>query len=168
MSEIPVSVVGTVVSDVRTLETKSGAQLASFRLAAHSRRFNRTTNTWVDGDTSFMTVNCWRSLANNVMTSVSKGDPVVVTGRLKVRDWTNDERSGTSVELEAISVGHDLARGTTAFARPAKEHSAIDPWSTSTADELTALATSAGVSVETMDSELLDVDGSEVSARKSA
>jgi single-strand DNA-binding protein len=41
----------------------------------------------------------------------------VVSGRLKVRDWDNGERSGTSVEIEADSLGHDLVWGTTQFSR---------------------------------------------------
>jgi len=42
---------------------------------------------------------------------------VVVSGRLKIRDWDNGERSGTNVEIEADSLGHDLMFGTTKFER---------------------------------------------------
>jgi single-strand DNA-binding protein len=41
----------------------------------------------------------------------------VVSGRLKIRDWDNGERSGTSVEIEAAAIGHDLTFGTSSFER---------------------------------------------------
>ena len=46
-----------------------------------------------------------------------KGDRVIVRGRLRVRDWDNGERSGTTVEIEAESLGHDLMFGISSFER---------------------------------------------------
>ena len=49
---------------------------------------------------------------------------MVTVGRLKVRDWSNDDRSGTSIELEANSLGHDLHWGVTQYQkvqRPTEE-----------------------------------------------
>ena len=117
VNDIDVTVVGNVISDVRHLVTPSGVPVASFRVASTSRRFDRDRGRWVDGDVTFFTVNCWRGLANNVAVSVSKGDPVMVIGRLRTRDWERGERRGTSVEIEAASVGHDLGRGVSTFDR---------------------------------------------------
>ena len=41
----------------------------------------------------------------------------MVTGKLRVRDWDNGERAGTSVEVEAEALGHDLTWGTAVFTR---------------------------------------------------
>ena len=41
----------------------------------------------------------------------------MVSGKLRVRDWDNGERSGTSVEVEADSIGHDLSWGSAVFTR---------------------------------------------------
>jgi single-strand DNA-binding protein len=49
--------------------------------------------------------------------SISKGERIMVTGQLRVRDWDNGERAGTSVEIEAESIGHDLNWGTAVFTR---------------------------------------------------
>ena len=47
-----------------------------------------------------------------------RGDPVVVHGRLTVNTWTNQQGvEVSSLEIEAIHVGHDLTRGTSAFTR---------------------------------------------------
>ncbi len=41
----------------------------------------------------------------------------MVTGKIRVRDWDNGERSGTSVEIDADSMGHDLTWGNSSFTR---------------------------------------------------
>jgi single-strand DNA-binding protein len=56
-------------------------------------------------------------LAINSASSISKGDRIVVNGKLKVRDWDNGERTGTSVEIEADSIGHDMSYGLSEFTR---------------------------------------------------
>ncbi len=67
--------------------------------------------------TNWFTVTAFRQLAINLAGSINKGDRVVVTGELKVRDWDNGERAGTSVEIVAFTVGHDLRWGTAEFTR---------------------------------------------------
>jgi single-strand DNA-binding protein len=111
------TVSGLVATTPRHLVTQEGLPITSFRLASSKRRFDRTKKIWVDGETNWFTINSFRQLAINSASSISKGDRVVVSGRLKVRDWDNGERSGTSVEIEADSLGHDLVWGTTQFSR---------------------------------------------------
>jgi single-strand DNA-binding protein len=62
-------------------------------------------------------VTAFRQLAINSSQSISKGERIVLTGRLRVRDWDNGERSGTSVEIEADAIGHDQSWGTSQFVR---------------------------------------------------
>jgi single-strand DNA-binding protein len=111
------TVSGLVATTPRHLVTQEGLPITSFRLASSKRRFDRTKKIWVDGETNWFTINSFRQLAINSASSISKGDRVVVSGRLKVRDWDNGERSGTSVEIEADCLGHDLVWGTTQFSR---------------------------------------------------
>jgi single-strand DNA-binding protein len=112
-----VTVVGNAASDVRVQMTQSGVPLARFRIAVSPRRFDRGSEQWVSGDASFYTVQCWRGLAENVTSSIDKGDPLVVTGRLRVREWEREGRWWTATEIDAASVGHDLARGVAEFRR---------------------------------------------------
>ncbi len=111
------SVSGLVATTPRHLVTQDGLPITSFRLAANLKKFDRALNRWVDAETNWFTVTCFRQLAINSATSISKGDRVIVLGKLRVRDWDNGERAGTSVELEAESVGHDLIWGTSTFVR---------------------------------------------------
>ena len=119
MNSTLVTVVGHVASEVRYATTASGVPVASFRLAATDRRFDKQREVWVDGDTSFYTVWSWRWLAENVLASVGRGDPLLVTGRMRVREWDNGEGKprGYAAEIEATAIGHDLSRGTSAFRR---------------------------------------------------
>ena len=64
-------------------------------------------------------ISTFRHLAHNVVASIRKGEHVLITGRLRVRDWENADRNGTSVEIEADSIGHDLTWCTTSYVRSA-------------------------------------------------
>ena len=111
------TVAGLVATTPRHLVTQDGLPITSFRMAVPTRRFDRATNRWVDGETNWYTVTAFRQLAINLAGSISKGERVLVQGNLRVRDWDNGERAGTSVEIEALSVGHDLNWGTAVFTR---------------------------------------------------
>jgi single-strand DNA-binding protein len=117
MYDTTVTIVGNVVDapDRRTLE--SGTTVATFRVASTARRFDKASGRWVDGDSLFLRVTCWRQLADNVKRSLLKGDPVMVTGRLFTRSYEVNGQRRSSFELEASAVGHDLTRGTTSFHR---------------------------------------------------
>ncbi len=125
MNELNVTMVGNVVTDVALRQTPRGHSVASFRIACTPRRFDQGSGSWLDGDTSFLSVSCWRGLASNVAQSVVKGMPVVVTGRLRVREVLR-EVAGQSTrtyftEVEAVTVGPDLSRGTAVFTRTKRE-----------------------------------------------
>jgi single-strand DNA-binding protein len=134
MSE-QISVAGLVATTPRHLITQDGLPITSFRLASSHRRFDRSQNKWVDGETNWFTVTGFRQLAINASTSVSKGDRVLVTGKLRVRDWDNGERAGTSVEVEADGIGHDLSWGSAVFTRTVlvREPELVDDESTTPA-----------------------------------
>ncbi len=116
MSEA-LAVAGLVATTPRHLVTQDGLPITSFRLASSTRRFDRAQNKWIDGETNWFTITAFRQLAVNSSTSIKKGDRILVTGKLRVRDWDNGERSGTSVEVEADSLGHDLSWGSAVFTR---------------------------------------------------
>ena len=120
MNESLVTLQGWLGSDV-TVRRAGDVPVASFRLACTPRRFSRKTGSWENAPTQWYTVNTWRALADNCATSLRRGDPVVVHGRLDARTWvssTNVEM--TSFEVDATHVGHDLSRGTSQFTRTPK------------------------------------------------
>jgi single-strand DNA-binding protein len=112
-----ITLTGIVATPPRHLVTGEGLPITSFRLASTQRRFDRSKERWVDGETNWFTITTFRQLAINVSASIVKGDRIVTTGRLRVRDWESGDRAGTTVELDADALGHDLSWGTTAFTR---------------------------------------------------
>jgi len=120
-NETYLTLVGNVVGTPSLRLTKNGHAVANFRVASTPRRFDRDANKWVDGDTLFVTVTCWRALAENAAQSLKKGQPVVVHGRYYQRNYVTEETARTAYELDAISVGHDLSRGTSVYSRAERQ-----------------------------------------------
>ncbi|MEE1938054.1 single-stranded DNA-binding protein [Streptomyces sp. TRM 70361] len=117
MNETMVTVVGNAASEVEARTTAAGHPVARLRLATTVRRYDERRGGWTDAHTSFYTVWAFRALAENVAASVTVGEPLVVTGRLRVQQGERDGRRWTSADIEATAVGHDLARGTSVFHR---------------------------------------------------
>lgn len=96
----------------------SSTPFTTFRMASTRRWFDRERGTWVDGRTEWFTVKAWRGAARNVAESLRKGDPVLVHGRLSTDEWsTADGEPRTSLVLDAIAIGPDLAFGTARYMR---------------------------------------------------
>lgn len=119
MNDTMVTLVGNVATNVEYRESATGG-VARFRFAVTPRRWDRQSGSWSDGHTNFYTVFAWRALAMNLAGSVSVGEPLLVHGRLKVREEERDGQRRTFVDIDAVAVGHDLSRGTSAFRRVVK------------------------------------------------
>ena len=109
MSEITIT--GLVATTPRHIVTQDGLPITSFRLASSDPTDEN------GGSTNWFTITSFRGLAVNVAMSLSKGDRAIITGNLRIRDWDNGERGGTSVEVEATSIGHDMNYGSAVFTR---------------------------------------------------
>ncbi|MFJ3956813.1 single-stranded DNA-binding protein [Arthrobacter sp. NPDC090010] len=113
-----ITIRGFVAGEVRPGVTSGGVNTASFRMGSTDRHYDRATQQWVDGETNWFTVQAYRQLAGNIAGSVRKGQRVVVLGRLKLRQWRNDEGKTFHVaQIEAESIGHDLSWGTANYQR---------------------------------------------------
>jgi single-strand DNA-binding protein len=112
-----ITVTGLVATEPRHITTQEGLAVTSFRLASLQRRWNSHTNQWRDDETNWYSVAAFRILATNAAASIQKGHRVIVSGRLKVRQWDAGERSGVSIDIEADAIGHDLVWGQSQFER---------------------------------------------------
>ena len=124
MNESYVTLQGWVGNDVDVRDV-GDTKCASFRLGCTPRW--RKDDAWVDGNTSWFTVNCWRALGRNVAESVRRGDAVVVHGRVRVDVWEREgQPPSVSWLVDATFVGHDLNRGTATFAKTPRS-TPVDP-----------------------------------------
>ena len=139
MTQITISGNTVAAADVRL--TPAGKAVASFTVAVNERRFDKQTNEWVDGDTTFYLCSAWGQMGENCAeTLVDKGMRVLVVGRIKSRKFTNREGVDvTRFEVEVDEVGPSLAWATAVVTRaigggkpaprqPAGRTPAADPW----------------------------------------
>lgn len=123
MQDTHTTVVGNLAADPVTREFDDGRSVTNFRVGATPRRYDRRTERWADGPTSWWEVATFGVLAENVAASLRKGDRVVVSGRAWVEQWAvrdaagTVEKSGITARITADAAGHDLAHGTSAFTR---------------------------------------------------
>lgn len=154
-----ITLTGLVATAPRHIVTGEGLPITSFRLASAQRRFDRSKERWMDGDTNWYTITAFRQLAINSSGSVAKGDRIVVTGRLRIREWENGERAGTNIDIEADVIGHDLGWGTSSFSRSIS--------SSAPSDDAAASATPVGDSASTPSPTLSDEGQPEPAQRQS-
>ena len=126
MNETLITLQGNVGGDVR-IRAAGDSEVGTFRVGCTPRRFSRKEQTWLDAQTQWYSVTCWRSLARHVERSLRRGDPVVVHGRLSTSVWTtSDGVEMTTFEVEAVFVGHDLNRGTSSFTKAPRPAPAVE------------------------------------------
>ena len=143
MNETTVTVAGNLVTDVELKVTSRGDAMARFRMASTSKRYDRASGQWVDGDTAYWNVTAWRRAAENAKDSLFKGMPVVVHARVRQRtvDRPVAEAPGvttpvTFTDLEAVHFGLDLTRCRAQFQRApiGPQTGPADPFGAVTAD----------------------------------
>lgn len=127
MNDAYVTIVGWLAADPICRTTTNGIPFSSLRIGCTPRSFDRQTGQWQDMSSMFVTVNCWRALADNVRISdMKRGQPVVVTGKLRIREYVRGEELRTSTEIEAVTLGFDMSRGISRFERVSRGGAATD------------------------------------------
>jgi single-strand DNA-binding protein len=117
-NEAQLSVVGYVASEPQFRRVGNGIPKLTMKVAWTTRLRESSSGEWVDGNTSFVRVTCWRRLAENLATCLRKGEPVLLRGRLEVRPFTGkDGVRRVSVDVDASYLGYDLTRGVAGFRR---------------------------------------------------
>jgi single-strand DNA-binding protein len=118
MNDVRITVAGNITKEPVKRFTRDQSSVLNFRIAATPRRFDRGTGAWSNETTMYFDVTCWRQLADHVHESVTRGDRVVVVGRLNrdtYRGKDGTERDNWSINADSVSV--DL---TFATAKPVK------------------------------------------------
>lgn len=132
MTGLPeITVAGTIVADPELRFTQAGTAVATFRVAANDRRYDRERGEWVDAGATFLRCSVWRQVAENVAESVYKGDRVLVTGVLKQSDYEKEGEKRTSYDLNVTEIGVSLkfaTAKTNKVKRSTGGEAAGDPW----------------------------------------
>ena len=93
---------GRLVIDPELRQTASGVPVASFRIAVDRDFKNKETG---EKETDFINVVAWRSTAEFIARSFTKGRMILVEGRLQIRKYTDkDGNNRTTAEVVADAV----------------------------------------------------------------
>lgn len=109
---------GNLTRDAELRFTTGGRANCSFGLAT-TRRYQQNGE-WQE-DTSFFNVVCWGDLAENVCTSVGKGDRVTVVGRLDQNTWEKDGEKKSAVQIVADEVSAAMRFATVKISKVVRE-----------------------------------------------
>jgi len=137
--ETLITVVGNLTADVDLKYTAQGVAVANFSVASTSRTFDKASGEYKDGQALFLRCNLWRQPAEHAVESLSKGDRVIVTGRLRQRSFETREGEKRSViELEVDEIGPSLRYATASVNKAGRSSAPAqpggDPWPTAPAD----------------------------------
>lgn len=86
-----VTVVGNLTRDPELRFTPNGTAVSSFGIAVNKRIQNKESGEWTNS-ADFFNVVTWFKLAENCAESLSKGDRVLISGRLSQDTW--DDKDG--------------------------------------------------------------------------
>lgn len=130
IGEITLTAVGNLTGEPELRFTQQGVAVTQFTVAVNPKEFDKAAGQWKDGSPSFVRVECWRNLAENVAESLTRGARVVVTGRWREEHWEKDGQKYSAWRLTADAVGADLTFATVKIAKTGRSTEAApdDPW----------------------------------------
>jgi len=99
-----VIITGNLTKDPDLGSTPGGTVVCSLRIACNGRRKNGDTGQWED-QPNFFDVTVWGAQGENCHRYLRKGRPVAIDGRLRWREWTNnDGQKRQAVDIIAETV----------------------------------------------------------------
>jgi single-strand DNA-binding protein len=114
-----ITIVGNLTRDPEIRFTANGTAMATLGVAVN-RRWRGNDGEFQE-QTSFFDCVLWRELAENAGDSLSKGDRVIITGRLEQRSWDTPEgEKRYKIEIIADEVGPSIRWATASVTRNAK------------------------------------------------
>jgi len=127
MSNATVTLFGNVAREPSLRTAKSGVIWTSIRIGS-THRYRDRAGEWRE-ETTWFTVSVFGERAQNLVDSIRQGTPVVVTGRLAVREYERERElpapngqpmtvkwPGFDYVVENATVAIDLTRGTARYA----------------------------------------------------
>ena len=135
-----ITLAGNLTADPDLRYTPAGVAVAAFTVASSRRVYDQDAGQWKDGDTLFLRCSAWRQLAEHSAESLRKGMRVVVTGRLRQREYEPaDGGKRTVYEVDADDVGPSLRWATAKVAKSTRDRAphpadGEDRWASAPAD----------------------------------
>jgi single-strand DNA-binding protein len=114
------TITGNLTADPELRYTKDGDPVANFTVA-DTPQFRDSNGEWQDGETIFMRCTVWRQEAENVAESLRRGMRIIVTGKLKIQRWQdNDGNAREAYQIDVTDIGASMKFGTLEFRKAAR------------------------------------------------
>lgn len=104
-----VTLMGNLTRDPEIRQIPSGQSVCNFSLALN-RAYKGQDGEWQEA-TDYVDVVAWGPLGERVAQYVTKGRPVLVSGRLQSRNWEQDGQKRSKLEVVALDVTFLGSRG---------------------------------------------------------
>ncbi len=145
----PITLTGRLGADPEIRFGASGIAILKLRVVTSRRYKDQETGKWEDADTTWWSVTAFRQIAENAAESLSKGDEVIVVGKVKQRQYeTSEGEKRTVTEVTADQIGPNLRGATVKVNRiqrsegggraeyeQAKQQLEDDPWAMPAGEE---------------------------------
>ena len=119
----PVTFKARLGADPEITFSANGSAVARMRVVTNARRL--VNGEWEDTDTSWWSLTAFGRTAEAAVEQLHKGDLVLVTGKIKQREWEKDGVKRTSADV----VADDLAKVCRSDQVPARAtQAATDGW----------------------------------------
>jgi single-strand DNA-binding protein len=123
-----ITVIGNLTADPELRTIASGKQVCNLRVASNERKKNEAGE-WVDGESVFLDVSCWRN-AEAIASTLAKGSKVIVLGTLRSNDYEKDGVKVKAFRVNADEVSKLIIGGKNEPETAVKLASNPDPWAT--------------------------------------
>jgi single-strand DNA-binding protein len=123
--EPSIALVGNLGRDPELRYTPNGVAVCDIRLATTPKV--QLGEEWLEKETLWFKVACWRELGEHVAESFKKGDRVIVQGKLLQETYERrDGTTGLTLVVDAAVVGADVRRCPVELKRPVRAGSSAD------------------------------------------
>lgn len=133
-----IAISGNLTKEPELRFTPSGKPVASFTIAHNTRRYNKESQQWEDGEPTFIDVVFWGKKGENFLADYTQNGkrPIIVLGTLKQDRWqdknTGDKRSKHKINADDVTF---IPRGQGQGAQPS---SAQQQWNQAASQGQTA------------------------------
>jgi single-strand DNA-binding protein len=104
----PGYVSGNLTADPELRYTPTGRAVCNLRVA-ETPRIKNDAGEWVDGETSFYTLNVWGQMGENCSEAFQKGDRIIAHGNWRERFWiTNEDEERSVTEMTVADIGPSI------------------------------------------------------------
>ena len=108
----PVTFKARLGADPEVSVASNGSTVTRMRVVTNGRRL--VDGDWIDTDTSWWNVTAFGRTAEAAGDQLHKGDLIIVTGKVKQREWEKDGVKRTTAEVTADDIARVIKPGETA------------------------------------------------------